>query len=149
MAHSLLRPTEEEAAKIYQTLLVSEQLPPVARRALNIVLVWSRGQSPAQIAAALSPRCNRETVRRIVLRYRQGGIPAILLMRRGRVGHPPTPSDQEETVVKTLRDAFARGAMITYRELSRQTGVSVTTIAAIAKRHKLDGPNRRGPVSPA
>ena len=146
MANVLPRPTNPAIAEIHSTF-IEHDLHPRVRVRLRAVLAWAEGKTTREAAAASKPKLSDGTVRTAVQLYRTKGIAPFLtdtaVRRRTQSGASKT---KEAAVIDAMKKGITAGRPPTYRELAQQVGLSLGTVAAIAKRHGLSGSARRGPM---
>jgi DNA-binding CsgD family transcriptional regulator len=80
---------------------------PLVRRRCRILLASAQGQPPAQIARAVD--CSPQTVRTLIHRFTQDGLPLCLLRRSRRAGRLTGPRVILLVVLISSRPAGRRG----------------------------------------
>lgn len=110
---------------------------------------WARGKTSREVAAMPALAMSDYTVCRVVRLYRAQGLAAFTHPARKGPGIPRVAADKLVAVAEELRQSIQAGNPLTYRALSAKHGVSVGTVARVAKERSLDAGRRRGAVAPA
>jgi len=147
MPRTIIRPTIQETSAI-DSLFRKRALSPSNHRKLCILSEWANGASMKNAGLAQSPKCCRETVRKIVRAYAAKGLSMFSEeASRGR-GRPKVPESVSRAVVARLSESFTAGRPLSYAVVATEHGISESKVGQIAKGAKLDAKHRRGAVAP-
>ena len=147
MPRLLTRPTKDAVDQI-ETCLLESDLTSRARRQLRAVLSWARGKTPADVASDHALKMSEFTVRKAIHCYIAEGLAGFKAPVDRSPGRQKIDPEITKSVVRDFAQSLAAGAPLPYRELATRHGISLGKVAAIAKDHKFDARNRRGPMKP-
>ena len=134
------RPTAAEITSI-QEALINSDITGRSRTCLRMVLAWARGKTARQVAADPVFHCSDWKVLSAVRSYRANGLDAFLRPTGETRGTPPLPQEKAHAVEKALRE-LRKSGIGSYRSIAKTCGVSLGTVAAIARLLGPAGPSR-------